>query len=129
MKDQKRGKGRPKLYEDTPENYELICQKVQDYFNNIDKKNKPPTVTGLTLALGFCHKSSLYDYAKNPYFSDPIKQGLTRIEMFHEEKTAFGDKCTGNIFVLKNFGWADSQDIKITETKEVFRIGDQEFEI
>src|SRR5690606_34112757 len=75
------------------------------------RKPEPPTVTGLTIHLGFSHKSSLYEYAEKEQFTDSIKKGLTLIEKYHEIKAAYGDKCVGNIFVLKNFGWKDSQSI------------------
>lgn len=72
------------------------------------RKPEPPTVTGLTLHIGFESKNTLYDYAKKPEFSDSIKRALTGIEKYHEIAAAYGDKCTGNIFVLKNFGWKDT---------------------
>jgi hypothetical protein len=78
------------------------------------RKPEPPTITGLTLHVGFCNKSSLYDYQDKEEFSNPIKRAITRIEKYHEIQAAYGDKCTGNIFVLKNFGWKDSQSIDHT---------------
>lgn len=69
---------------------------------------KPPTVTGLTLYLGLDAKSTLYEYAKKPEFSNPIKKAITTIEQYHEEAAAGGEKCVGNIFILKNFGWKDT---------------------
>lgn len=78
------------------------------------RRPEPPTVTGLTLHLGFADKSTLYDYSKREYFSHSIKKGLSQIEKFHEIKTSYGDKCTGNIFVLKNFGWRDSSHVDHT---------------
>ena len=73
---------------------------------------RPPTVTGLTLHLGFESKDTLYSYAKKDGFSYPIKRALLEIEEYHEIATAGGDKCTGNIFILKNFGWKDTIDTK-----------------
>lgn len=86
------------------------------------RKPEPPTITGLTLHLDFCSKTSLYKYAEKEGFMHPIKKAITRIEKHHETQIAFGDKCTGNIFALKNFGWKDkietdnkhSGDITIT---------------
>jgi hypothetical protein len=95
--------GRPAIHTD-PKEVERLCM---DYFNTL-ADGKPPTVTGLTLHLGFCDKSTLYDYAKKPEFTHPIKKAITFIEQFHEEATAYGEKCVGNIFILKNFGWKDT---------------------
>lgn len=73
-----------------------------------------PSVTGLTLFLGFDSKSTLYDYAKKDKFSYPIKRALTKIEQFHEFRVSHGDKCTGNIFALKNMGWFDAVKTDVT---------------
>jgi len=73
-----------------------------------------PTVTGLALHLGFCSKSTLYDYSEKVEFSHYIKSGLLRIEKFHETQASYGEKCTGNIFILKNFGWKDTQAMDLT---------------
>ncbi len=78
---------------------------------------EPPTVTGLALHLGFADKSSLYDYKKKESFSHSIKRAITRIEKYHEIKASQGDKCIGNIFVLKNFGWTDKVDMSIDDKR------------
>lgn len=103
--------GRPPYYDASkPEDIERLNDKCKTYFDTL-KENQPPTVTGLSLHLGFDTKTTLYEYAKKVEFSNSIKRALTSIEQYHEEATAFGDKCTGNIFVLKNFGWRDTTDL------------------
>ena len=116
--------GRPPKFTD-PEKLEIL---VDDYFEWIKgeseeftdpvtgdtkerwaRRPEPPTVTGLALHLGFNSKKSLYNYLEKPEFLHPIKKGLTQIEKYHEIKASYGDKCTGNIFILKNFGWKDTQ--------------------
>lgn len=98
-------------------NVEWITETIRD--------SEPPTVTGLTLHLGFESKTTLYNYAKKQVFLNPIKRALTKIEKYHEIATSMGDKCTGNIFILKNFGWEDkvqqehSGEIKTTPTLKV----------
>ncbi len=104
MKEKNKG-GRPLIHTDP----RVVEDLINEYFNTIGES--PPTVTGLALHIGFSSKSTLYQYSKKERFSYPIKKGLTRIEMYHEEKVAYGDKCTGNIFVLKNFGWKDKQTL------------------
>lgn len=88
----------------------------KEMYQHCLRNPEPPTVTGLTIHLGFSHKSTLYDYSEKLSFSDSIKRGLTMIEKYHEIKTSFGDKCTGNIFVLKNFGWKDKTEVEQTIT-------------
>jgi len=112
---------------------EDLCKKIDEYFESLKSEEpvfvegndepiairevkRPPTVTGLTLYLGFSHKSSLYEYRDTGEFTDPIKKALTRIEQHHEE--SLNEKsCTGNIFALKNMGWVDRKEVK-TVTEE-----------
>jgi len=77
------------------------------------RRPERPTVTGISLFLGFADKSSFYEYKKNEEFSYLIKRAATKIEQYHEDRVADGDKCTGNIFVLKNMGWKDKSEIDI----------------
>lgn len=144
MKEKNKG-GRPPIHTDPDVVNELIHQYfewIEGEFEIIDELGyddngeekmvkvkhwlrhpEPPTITGLTLYLGFSHKSSLYEYADKPEFTDPIKKAITRIEKYHEIKVSYGEKCTGNIFVLKNFGWKDTQAIdQITEHKGEIKI-------
>ena len=89
---------------------EVWDEDKQDYVSKmvVTRWPEPPTVTGLTIHLGFESKNTLYDYAKKPEFSASIKRALTGIEKYHEIATSRGDKCVGNIFILKNFGWKDT---------------------
>jgi len=105
--------GRPPIYDESKESdIEKLKEKCESYFNTL-KELQPPTITGLTLHLGFESKNTLYEYAKNQVFSDFIKRAITKIEQYHEETAAGGEKCTGNIFILKNMGWHDTvkQDV------------------
>ncbi len=126
--DNAKGNGRPPIHTE-PKSVQIL---IDDYFEWIlgeqgEKEEKvltddgekimkvpywirrpePPTVSGLSLHLGFADKSSLYDYKEKDCFSHSIKRAISRIEKHHEIKVAYGDKCTGNIFALKNFGWKD----------------------
>lgn len=125
--------GRPPYYDESkPEDIAKVTELCKEYFEFIKGEYKedefevepdefevrketirnaePPTVTGLTLYLGFESKTTLYEYAKKVEFANPIKRALLKIEQFHEIATSMGDKCTGNIFILKNFGWKDTID-------------------
>lgn len=118
--------GRPSIYNElNAEDVIKVSELCVEYFEQLPKINEPPTVTGLTLFLGFEAKSTLYEYAKKVEFSNPIKRALLKIEQYHEIATSMGDKCTGNIFILKNFGWKDtvstehSGEIKNTGTPAI----------
>lgn len=101
--------GRPRIYDDPEE----LDQEVVKYFSQ--ESLKKPTVTGLTLWLGFADKTTLYDYRDKPEFSHSIKRGLTLIEMYHEEGLS-DNNVAGRIFALKNMGWKDKteQDVNLS---------------
>lgn len=118
--------GRPRKFKTTKE--------LEDAINKYFESAKPryeeingiltyihnhPTMTGLALALGFESRQSLYDYGKNPKYSYIIKKAQLMIENSYElELTNPDKKPTGPIFVLKNMGWSDKQDIQITGSSD-----------
>ena len=99
--------GRPAKF-DTPKELE-DC--IEVYFAECIEKKLPVTMTGLALGLGFCDRQSLYDYQKKPEFSCLIKRALLMVENNYE-MAACQNNATGPIFVLKNMGWSDKQEIK-----------------
>lgn len=101
--------GRPPHYE----TLEDILPALQQWEESIVRGKEKPSLTGLTLALGFADKSSVYDYAKKPEFSHPIKKALLIVEHGYEKGLNDGN-CTGAIFALKNFGWVDKQHTTLT---------------
>jgi len=109
--------GRPRIYE----NPEDLHNRIIEYFNYLDENHQFPTITGLSLFLGFCDKSTLYDYAKRQEFSHSIKRALQFVENHYE--TRLNDSGpTGAIFALKNMGWEDKQ--KYDVQAEVTTSGD-----
>lgn len=107
------GRGRQPLY-DTPE---ALQQKIQDYFDNGVKIRRGipiPTMTGMVLYCGFADRQSFHDYEKKPKFAYTIKRARTFVEQEYEEQVSMGS--TAAIFMLKNFGWDDKQEI-ITSSK------------
>lgn len=84
-----------------------IVQKVWD------REPEPSTITGLALYLGFVSRQSIYDYEKNGEYSYTIKKARLRIEANYE-KALSSSSPTGAIFALKNFGWADKQQLDHT---------------
>lgn len=109
--------GRPRIYSNVNE----LNAKCDEYFDSLkdeSENSKPPTVAGLTLFLGFGHKSSLYDYRDNTEFSYPIKRALLKIEKYHEEGLS-SKSPTGHIFALKNRGWSDTQNVDLKVNQEI----------
>ena len=121
--------GRPPKYKNAQE----LQKKIDEYFKNcpdyktliafdknagefIEHQILTPTISGLALYLGFCDRSSFYNYEEKPEFSYTIKKARFKIE--HEyEKQLWNDKCPGAIFALKNLGWTDKieQDLNIPD--------------
>lgn len=122
----KAGIGRPPEYSTE----EAMQERIDDYFKNIvdvrkvfDEKTgdfrlqiiTPPTMSGLAYHLGYCSRQSLYDNEHSPTFSYIIKRARAQIESFAEE-ALYRNNVAGAIFVLKNMGWTDKQEIDQTVT-------------
>jgi len=75
------------------------------------REPEPPSITGLALFLGFESRQSLYDYEDKTEFSYSIKRAKLRVEKNYE-KYLLSQSATGAIFALKNFGWADKQQVE-----------------
>lgn len=72
------------------------------------------SITGLALFLGFESRQSVYDYEKKgDDFSYTIKRARLRVEASYEQHL-LSKNATGAIFALKNFGWADKQEVTNT---------------
>lgn len=82
---------------------------VLDKYGNVIKiDERPETVTGLALALGFKSRQSLIDYQGKAEFSDTITRAKLRCERYAEERLFDRDSTNGARFSLQvNFGWKD----------------------
>lgn len=122
--------GRPPKYK----NKEEIQAKIDEYFeeckgkilrgaNNepiIDKygnvviyDQRPPTVTGLALALGFCSRQALLNYQGKQEFNDTITRAKAYVERYAEERLFDKDGANGAKFSLANNfeGWKEKREI------------------
>lgn len=71
---------------------------------------RPPTVTGLALALGFTSRQALLDYQAKKEFVDTVTRAKSRIEAYAEERLFDRDGQRGAEFSLKyNFRWVDEK--------------------
>ena len=81
---------------------------MDKYGNVIKIDERPETVTGLALALGFKSRQSLIDYQGKAEFSDTITRAKLRCEKYAEERLFDRDGTNGARFSLQvNFGWKD----------------------
>lgn len=108
--------GRPAMFK-TVNELDIVIDKYFDSLKYIDDNNKPtmsqPAISDLAYELGFCSRQSIYDYKGKDEFSYSIKRALLFIEGWHE-KNACGRNPTGSIFIMKNMGWKDKQEVEST---------------
>lgn len=74
---------------------------------------RPPTITGLALALGFNSRQSLLNYQEKEEFVDTITRAKSRVEQYTEERLFDKDGANGAKFSLSNNfkGWAEKTEI------------------
>jgi hypothetical protein len=131
--------GRPPTYKNKKE----LQEKIEEYFDScwVDKvvevtdkegnvtttnsryQNRPYTITGLALALGFSTRQSLLDYQDKKEFIDTITQAKLKCHMFAEESLFLNKSANGPAFSLKNnFGWKDNHGIEGANPGEAISI-------
>jgi len=97
--------GRPPVFESPKE----LEEKCFEYFKHcVDEKEKP-TITGVTLFVGFCSRSSWDDYKAKDDFSYIVKRTKLTVQNSYEQSGS-----TFDIFALKNMGWKDKSEIEST---------------
>lgn len=121
--------GRPPKYK----NREEMQEKIDAYFKAcegvplivdgevmLDKKGdvilynkRPPTMTGLALALGFTSRQALLNYKGKKEFLDAITRARARVEQYTEERLFDKDGANGAKFSLANNfdGWREKQRV------------------
>jgi len=102
------GMARPLKFK-TPEDFDLI---VDLYVATCAEEKEPLTIPGLALFLGFADKSSLYHYQKRKAFTGSVKRARTLIEE-STVKRSMGSNAAGAIFMLKNMGYSDRQNVQV----------------
>lgn len=129
--------GKPPKYK----NKEEIQQKIDQYFEDckgeplcdadgnlmLDKwqnpimiGQKPPTVTGLALALGFTGRQALLNYQAKKEFVDTITRAKSRVEEYAESRLFDRDGSNGAQFSLRNNfkGWNDTEEKRLENERE-----------
>ena len=138
--------GRPPIYKTVNE----IEEKIDTYFkecegeilkddngkavlnkfgNPVVINRKPPTVTGLALALGFTNRLDLLRYQGKEEFCNTITRAKSMVEQYAEERLFDRDGSNGAQFSLRNNfkGWDadkkndDSGDGRITIVNNIPR--------
>lgn len=114
---------------------EEMQEKIDEYFNScegrvledpdgypiLDKHgkviridDKPLTVTGLALHLGFTSRQALLNYQAKKEFVDAITRAKSRVEQYAEERLFDKDGANGAKFSLANNfdGWKEKQHVE-----------------
>lgn len=81
-------------------------------------KVKPPTVTGLALALGFNSRTTLLNYQDEIEFMNTVTRAKARVEAYAESRLFDKDGANGAKFSLANNfrDWKDKQEIESKNT-------------
>lgn len=89
------------------DNGDLVCDK---WGHPVLLNVRPPTVTGLALALGFTSRQALLNYQAKPRFVDTITRAKSRCEEYAESRLYDRDGTRGAIFSLTNNfkGWSNN---------------------
>ena len=98
--------GRPPKFK-TKEELEKALQEYKDYLLNEDK---PPTIAGLAYYTGI-DRQTIYNYSEKNEFFGTIKSFRDWVMMTYEE-AALTHSGSGVIFLLKNYGYTDRQEVK-----------------
>lgn len=82
---------------------------------------KPLTITGLALALGFNSRQSLLNYQGKAEFVDTIMRAKAEVERYAEERLFDKDGANGAKFSLANNfeGWKEKQQIEAEVNNDV----------
>jgi hypothetical protein len=97
--------GRPPIFK-TPDD---LGDKCYEYFTYCIDKEEKPTITGLTLYVGFCERKSWDDYAKKQEFLHIVKRAKLTVENSYENSAT-----TFDMFALKNMGWSDKTEMEMS---------------
>lgn len=75
---------------------------------------RPPTITGLALALGFTSRQALLNYQGREEFVDTIMRAKAKVEQYAEERLFDKDGANGAKFSLANnfVGWKEKKEIE-----------------
>jgi len=90
---------------------------IDEYFTKCDQDETPYLITGLALHLDTTRKT-LLEYQERPDFVNAILKAKTRVEASYESSLRTNGRA-GDIFGLKNFGWADKRQIEVNDVTDL----------
>jgi hypothetical protein len=88
---------------------ESLQKRIDEYFEYANANNKPYSIAKLAVYLE-CDRQTIYNYDKKEEYFDIIKEARRKcIAMLEEKMLEHG--TPGQIFVAKNYGYTDRQEI------------------
>lgn len=102
---------------------EELEDRINQYFEDCRLNNRPLTVTGFCLALDTT-RETIREYEARPDFVDSIKKAKEIVANYAEEQCLLARNPAGAIFIAKNHGFIDKQQVSV-DTTVSYQIPDQ----
>jgi len=99
-------RGQPRKFKNAKE-LQKCLDKYREY---LEESGKPPTIAGLAYYTGI-NRQTIYNYEKDEQYFGTIKKFRDWVIMTYEE-TAVEKGNAGVIFLLKNYGYTDRQELQ-----------------
>ena len=91
---------------------EELEKAISDYFDYCKENKKPETIAGLACYLEV-DRTTIYNYEKKDEFFHTVKKARDRI-LAGLEEALFTEGKSGQIFLAKNYGYSDKQELEHT---------------
>lgn len=99
--------GRPRSIQSVEE----LNKRINNYKKYLEDTGNPPTIAGLAYYTKL-DRQTIYNYMKRDEYFDTIKEFRDWILMTYEERAMTNSQASGVIFLLKNYGYSDKQEIE-----------------
>ena len=114
--------GRPPLFK-SPEELEELLNK---YIKECEEKEVIPCIAGCAYSIGM-DRQTFYNYEQKDLFFGIIKRFRDYVEFKMEESLVNdGTATAGKIFISKNYGYTDKQELNLTVKEYDIDIVDDE---
>ena len=111
-KEKEKNKGKPSNAGRKPifKSVDELKKLIENYFDDCKTRERPPTIAGLAYWLDV-DRQTIYNYGKKDEFFGTIKRARDRIIMNIEEELVVKGN-SGTIFLAKNYGYTDKQEVE-----------------
>lgn len=95
----------------------MMQDAVNDYFDRCEINDKPPTMAGMALSLGFSTVASLNAYSDyGDDYKRVVESARTRVEAYLSEQLIVGKNAAGPLASLRqqHQGWEDKRTVSHT---------------